>query len=172
MGMDSERLSRRTRQPGHDRTFLASEANFVAAAKQCLDPERYVVDDKPKDLIKCFGEEVGARALGLKPEASITSRATGRKFFVEVKKQGPQGNAEERAFKHHTVQFYKLLRDLYGYDYHPYVTIWCESLATLPRYTRKAVHLFEPDQYFLWPGYELEPLCEYLRARCAAWLDD
>ena len=64
------------------------------------------------------------------------------------------------------------MHELYGYDYHPYVTIWCESLAVLPRCTRKAVHLMEPDQYFLWKDYELGPLCEYLRARCVAWLDD
>jgi hypothetical protein len=171
MGMDSERLSQRRRQPGHDRTFRTSETNFVDAARRCLDSKRYEVDDRPRDLLECFGLEVGARALGLQPEASITSRQTGRKFFVEVKKQGPQGNAEERAFKHHTVQFYKLLREQFGYPYHPYVTIWCESLAVLPRYTRKAVHLFEPNQYFLWVDYELEPLCEYLGARCAAWLD-
>lgn len=171
MGMDSEKLSRRLRQPGHDRSFLTSESNFVDAARRCLDPERYEVDPRPRDLIECFGREEDARALGLQPEASITARATGRKYFVEVKKQGPAGNAEERAFKHHTVQFYKLMHDLFGYAYHPYITIWCESLAVLPRYTRKARHLFEPDQYFLWPGYELDPLCEYLRGRCEAWLD-
>lgn len=170
MGMNSERLARRERQPGHDRTFRTSETNFVMAARRCLDPQRYEVDDRPRDLVECFGQEIGARALGLQPEASITSRQTDRKFFVEVKKQGPAGNAEERAFKHHTVQFYKLMHKQFGYNYHPYVTIWCESLATLPRYTRKAVHLFEPDQYFLWKEYALEPLCEYLRARCAAWL--
>lgn len=134
------------------------------------------MDDQPRDLAAIFREEVGEqalseRALGLQPEASITSRETGRKFFVEVKKQGPRGNAEERACKHHTVQFYKLMRELFGYDYHPYVTICCESLAVLPRYTRKAHYLFEPDQYFLWADYELEPLCQYLRVRCAAWLD-
>jgi hypothetical protein len=172
MGMDSKRISRRAKQPGHDRTFLASEANFVHAAQGCLDADLYAVEAKPKDLLECFGIELGARALGLQPEASITSLRTGRKFFVEVKKQGPAGNAEERGFKHHTVQFYKLMHDLYGYGYHPYVTIWCESLAALPRYTRKAVHLMEPDQYFLWKSYELEPLCGYLRERCAAWLED
>lgn len=172
MGMDSERLSRRQRQPGHDRTFRTSETNFVEAARRCLDPELYVVDDRPRDLIECFGTELGKRALGLQPEASITSRITGRKFFVEVKKQGPAGNAEERACKHHTVQFYKLMHELYEYDFHPYVTVLCESLAVLPRYTRKARHLFEPDQYFLWENYELEDLCKYLRDRCTAWLDD
>jgi len=172
MGMDSERLSRRERQPGHDRTFRTSETNFVDAARECLDARRYLVDDRPRDLIECFGKELGERALGLQPEASIRSLVTGRLFFVEVKKQGPAGNAEERAFKHHTVQFYKLIHELYEYEYHPYVTVWCESLAVLPRYTRKARHLFEPDQYFLWVNYELNPLRDYLRGRCEAWLED
>lgn len=170
--MDSERLSRRARQPGHDQSFRAAETNFVDAARRCLDPKRYVVDDRPRDLAGCFGREGRQRPLGLQPEASITSVDTERRFFVEVKKQGPRGNAEERACKHHTVQFYKLMHDLYGYSYHPYLTILCESLATLPRYTRKARHLYEPDQYFLWVDYELEPLCAYLRGRCTAWLDD
>jgi hypothetical protein len=173
VGMDREKLSRRERQPGHDRTFLTSEANFVEAARRCLDPRRYEVTPSPKDLRKIFVEaSVGQLPLGVMPEASITSRATGRKFFVEVKKQGPQGNAHERAYKHHTVQFYKLLMARFGWNYHPYVTIFCESLAVLPRYTIQIQGLVEPDQYFLWVEYQFEPLCVYLRERCAAWLDD
>ncbi len=171
-GMDSDRLSRRPKQPGHDRTFVTSETNFVRAAQACLDASLYIVDDHPRELARIFPATlVGDRALGVIPEASITSTGSGRKFFVEVKKQGPAGNAEERACKHHTVQFYGTLRAIYGYSYHPFVTIFCESLATLPRYTRKAEFLFEPEQYFNWVDYEHEPLCEYLRGRCSAWLD-
>lgn len=171
--MDSERLSRRERQPGHDRTFLTSESNFVDAARECLDPERYNVEPSPTDLRNIFIEaSAGQLPLGVMPEASITSRQTGRKFFVEVKKQGPGGNAHERAYKHHTVQFYKILSARFGWDYHPYVTIFCESLAVLPRYTIQIQGLVEPDQYFLWANYEFEPLCLFLRGRCTAWLDD
>jgi hypothetical protein len=168
-GMDSEKLSARTRQPGHDRTFAVSETNFIAAAHRCLDPKRYTIVDHPRELAAIFTDVAGT--LGLVPEASITSVSTGRKLFVEVKKQGPAGNADERACKHHTVQFYKTLRAAYGYDYHPYVTVFCESLATMRRYTLKAQYLFEPDQYFLWVDYDLDALCAYLRARCATWLD-
>lgn len=171
MGMDSRRLSARTRQPGHDRSFGVSETNFIAAATSCLDTSRYSVSEKPRDLAALFPGKDGDRALGIVPEASITSKATGRTFFVEVKKQGPAGNADERACKHHTVEFYKTLHTHFGYEYHPFVTIFCESLAELPRYTRKARYFFEDGQYFLWRGYELEPLCEFLRSRCTAWLD-
>ena len=171
MGMDSGKLSARSKQPGHDRTFLKSELNFIEAARACLPEDEYIVIPNPTDLKRVFSTEMES-ALGVNPEAKIESRKTGRKFFVEVKKQGPAGNAEERAAKHHTVQFYKTLNNIYGYDYHPYVTVMCESLATLPRYTRKFVFLYEPDQYFLWEGYDLDKLCAFLRGRCAEWLDD
>jgi hypothetical protein len=173
MGMNSERLSARLRQPGHDRTFLASESNFVEIATRCLDPERYVVEASPADLRNIFIERAdGQGPLGVLPEASITSRTTGRKLFVEVKKQGAAGNAHERAYKHHTVQFYKQLKARYGWSYHPYVTIFCESLAELPRYAIQIRGLIEPDQYFLWTGYEPDSLSVYLQGRCTAWLDD
>jgi hypothetical protein len=105
------------------------------------------------------------------PEASITNVSTGRKFFVEVKKQGPAGNADERACKHHTVQFYKALRERFGYSYHPFVTVFCENLATDRRYTLKAEYLFEPNHYFLWVNYDLALLRGYLTGRCTEWLD-
>ena len=171
MGMDSEKLSNRAKQPGHDQTFRVSEANFVERARECLDPSLYEVQPNPLDLKFCFASREDGR-LGLDPEASITSKVTGRKFFVEVKKQGPRGNAEERACKHHTVQFYKLMKEKYGYDYHPYVTICCENLAVDRRYTAKFAHLFEPDNYFLWKDYDRDLLCSYLRSRCSDWLDE
>lgn len=170
--MDSGKLSARTKQPGHDRTFVTSEANFIAAASRCLDPALYDVVDHPRELADLFADtETEARALGVIPEAAIISLRTGRRFFVEVKKQGEIGNADERACKHHTVQFYKTLHARYGYDYHPFVTVMCESLATNRRYTLKAGYLFEPDNYFLWVGYDLDLLSGYLKERCKAWLD-
>ena len=79
---------------------------------------------------------------------------------------------DERACRHHTVQFYKLMQQLYPeYKYHPYVTVFCEALAELPRYTIKAAYVFEPDQYFLWRDYDIKLLCDYLRERCSEWLD-
>lgn len=171
MGMDSKRLSTRDKQPGDDQTYLVSEANFIEHARECLDAEKYDVVPKPKELLKIFDRLGGGRALGIKPEAVIISKATDRRFFVEVKKQNDEGNAEERAFKHHTVQFCKTLKVLYNYEYHPYVTIFCDSLATNSRYTSKFVYLIEPDHYLLWVDYDHGTLCKFLRARCAAWLD-
>lgn len=169
-GMNAEKLAARTRQPGHDRSFVVSESNFIKAATKILPAGDYRVVDHPADLRSIFGDSEGT--LGVVPEASIENIHTGRKFFVEVKKQGPNGNAEERGFKHHTVQFYKVLHDLFGYDYHPFVTVWCENLATDRRYTLKAQYLFEQENYFLWKDYDLGLLRTYLNARCSAWLAD
>jgi hypothetical protein len=169
--MDSRRLSARARQPGHDRTFTTSETNFIEAARRCLEPDGYLIQGHPRDLAAIFSGLEGERALGVVPEASIASKTTGRKLFIEVKKQGDQGNAEERAMKHHTVQFYKTLHDVYGYPYHPFVAVFCEALATNPRYTRKFSYLLEPGQYFLWVDYDFDLLCQYLRSRCELWLD-
>lgn len=170
-GMDSARLSARAKQPGHDRTFEHSESFFVEAAKRCLDPQTYEVTAKPKDLRDLFpaSDDVG-RALGIELEAVIVHRGTGKRLYVEVKKQGNAGNADERACKHHTVQFYKTMQNRFGYDYHPIVTVFCEALAVNPRYTRKSLYYFEPKQYFNWVEYDPGLLCDYLNERCSEWL--
>lgn len=170
MPMDGKKLSERLKQPGHDRTFLKSERDFVKAAKLILEPA-FVVTPNPPDLKRIFHSDA-RESLGINPEASIMSPRTKRLFFVEVKKQGPAGNAEERAAKHHTVQFYNTLANTYGYKYHPYVTVFCDSLATMSRYTTKFPYLYEPNQYFLWVDYDVTRLRTFLVERCAAWLED
>jgi hypothetical protein len=165
--MDSEKLSARAKQPGHDQTFRASETHFIDAARTILDHDRYEVVNQPRELRDLFGPRSGVQ-----PEAAIISKETGRRFFVEVKKQGDRGNAEERACKHHTVQFYKCLHERFGYSYHPYVTILCEALAVNPRYTEKAVHYFEPGHYVLWVDYNPRILADFLTLTCSNWLDD
>jgi hypothetical protein len=165
MGMDSTRLSARARQPGHDRTFRASEANFVAALHDILSPSEWRITDHPRDLSRII-----AGRFGVIPEASIEFLPTAKKMYFEVKKQGPGGNADERALKHHTVQFYRELRELTGYDYHPFATILCESLATLERYVIKHPYFFERDHYFCWVDYDLDLLADYIARIADRWL--
>jgi hypothetical protein len=165
MGMDSARLSARAKQPGHDRTFEESEANFVAALRKILPEEEWIIIPKPKDLRKVISGRYG-----VEPEASITYRATGRTMYFEVKKQGLRGNADERAAKHHTVQFYKEMQEFTGYDYHPYVTIMCESLATADRYVVKHPFYFEEDHYFCWVDYDLDSLADFIAYIAEKWL--
>jgi len=158
MGMDSKKLSAREKQPGHDRTFEVSEANFYEALCEILpDTKSFSVVDHPRDLLDIFGGHYGVR-----PEASIEYLPTGNKMYFEVKKQGDRGNAEERACKHHTVQFYKTLAARTGFSYHAYSTVMCESLATNPRYTTKSPYYFEADHYLEWVDYEFDLLSSYV----------
>lgn len=167
MGMNSAMLSRRARQPGHDRTFRTSEKNFVEALKKILDPNEWMIEDHPDDLRRFISGKYG-----IIPEASIEFLPTGRKFFFEVKKQNKSGNAEERACKHHTVQFYKEMHKLFGYDYHPFSTIMCDSLAVLSRYTTKHPFYFEEEHYFCWVDYDLDSLADYIAHIASRWLID
>jgi hypothetical protein len=155
-GMDSAKLSQRKKQPGHDRSFIQSETQFVNALKAVL-PDSYDVVDKPNTLRKLFGK------YGIVPEASIRNKTTGRIMYFEVKKQGPGGNADERACRHHTVQFYRTLAKATGMPYHAYATIFCESLATKPVYVEKYPFVIEEGHYFCWVDYDLKDLANYLR---------
>lgn len=167
MGMNSRLLSLRARQPGHDRTFRMAEENFIEALEAILDRREWEIQDHPRDLRRIIGGR-----FGIVPEASIEFLPTGRKFFFEVKKQGPAGNADERACKHHTVQFYKELHSMFGYDYHPFATIMCDSLATMERYTVKHPFYFEPDHYFCWVDYDLDSLADFVARVASQWLMD
>lgn len=170
--MNAKRLSERERQPGNDRSFVKAELDFINAARKCLDVSTYDVEPQPNDLRNLFKiTSEGERALGVVFEAVIINKKTKRRLYVEVKKQGDNGNADERACKHHTVQFYKTMKDRFNYKYHPVITIMCEALAINPRYTRKSIYYFEPDQYFNWVDYDIDKLCRYLTLRCKTWLE-
>lgn len=165
VGMDSAKLSARAKQPGHDRTFRTAETNFVEALESILDLNEWEVVDQPKDLRKIIGGRYGVQ-----PEASIRYRPTGKIMYFEVKKQGDAGNADERAAKHHTVQFYKELHDVTGLPYHPFITIMCESLATNERYTLKHPFFYEEDHYFCWVGYDLDLMADFIAHIADRWL--
>lgn len=165
MGMDSARLSARKRQPGHDRTFRRSETNFIAALNEILDLDEFDVVPRPTDLRKMLDNRYG-----VEPEASIVHKSSGRRMYFEVKKQGPAGNADERACKHHTVQFYRELAKFTGSDYHAFCTIMCESLAVLDRYVVKHKYFFEENHYFAWRDYDLDALARYIDFVCDTFL--
>jgi hypothetical protein len=157
-------LSNRFWQPGNDRSFEESEANFIAAARRIL-PSNYDVTPKPRDLADIFEE------YGIVPEAMIVSRDTGRFVFVEVKKQGSGGNAEERAYKHYAPGFIRLIEERYGLEYHPFVTVFCENLAEDARYTEKIARSLDYPHFCFWVDYRLDVLADWLDDVARTWLD-
>lgn len=158
--MSSSHLRARTRQPGHDQSWRPSEAVTATAMKLLLGP-RYLVETKPKDLRDFYGHHDG-RALGLEPEAKITDLRTGRFMYVEVKRQGPSGNAEERAYRHHTSVFERELKQRTTMPYHAYVTVFCDDLASMTRYTSKYPYHIQTGWYLCWVSYDLGVMAGFL----------
>jgi hypothetical protein len=165
--MDSGKLSRRERQPGHDRSFEHSELRFAEVVRGCL-PEDFVIEEKPNDLKSVYETFVSPRPLGIAPEAVIYWKPDNTfRVYFEVKKQGERGNAEERSYKHHTSKFIDLLKKHTGLPYHAYCSIFCEALAVHPRYTDKIKNLIHEPHYFFWVGYDEDLLCNYIKHICS-----
>jgi hypothetical protein len=167
VGMDSEKLSMRERGPGDDQTFRHSEKEFVRVLDLIFPKEEWIIEDHPTDLSRILSDR-----FGVIPEASLTNRITHRTLFFEVKKQNERGNADERACKHHTVQFYRTLQEKYKYAYHPFVTIMCDALATHERYTLKHPYFYEDDHYFCWVDYDFAEIRDFLTRIADMWLKD
>jgi len=164
--VDSRRLSLRKIQPGHVRTFTKSEDAFHAVATTFQDIEGITVERQPTSLSRFYVAEGETHRFGLRPEEEILHVPSGRRLFFEVKNQGPRGNAEERAYRHHTIEFQTRLMALFRLDYHPYFTIFTGNLATDDRYTLKFRYHIEAGHYFLWTDYTTQAgwdaLHEYL----------
>jgi hypothetical protein len=58
----------------------------------------------------------------------------------------------------------------YGYDYHPFVAVFCEKLATRARYTVKFQDLLEATNYCLWKDYDKQILKDSVN-EWLKWLD-
>jgi hypothetical protein len=156
--LNSALLSARTKQPGDDQTFVTSETNLFEVTKGILGPG-WTVTKSPADLMKVINGR-----WGIKPDVKVTNDRTGRRMFLECKKQGKTGNAYERAFRHHAPGFQARMKEIYGYSYHPFRTVFCEDLASLDCYKAKHEFFFEPGSYLCWTDYDQEIL--------ALWLDE
>jgi len=154
--LDSRRLADRLIQPGNVRTFLKSEELFHLAAADFEQRGEIIVTRKPKTLRDIFSEvgDPPRSRLGIEPDEEILHSPSGRRIFFEVKNQGDQGNAEERAYKHHTSRFTRRLQEKLGLEYHPFFTVFTGALAKNPRYTLKFRFLIEEGHYFLWDNYD------------------
>lgn len=88
------------------------------------------------------------RAHGIKPDIQVLHIPTGKPFFVEVKNQGKDGNAHERAMKYFTRSFVKQAQHaIGGIDYEPFIAVFTGELATHPRYQREISVWLEEQQY-------------------------
>lgn len=160
-------LSKRTKQPGNCRSFVKSEDELVSTLETFLDPNIFKVEDKPNELRKMF-----AGYSGIVPDAKVTHLPSNKVIYFEVKTQGDQGNAEERAYKNHTSQFQKIIKEKLGLPYHPFVVIFCGRLAENTRYIRKFEYYIEPYHFLLWKNFDKKVLWEYIRRIFNDWFSE
>jgi hypothetical protein len=155
--VDSFKLSQRKIQPGHIRRFIRSEDAFAEVAREFDGKDGLQVRFKPISLLGFYEDPTGEqKSLGLVPEAEICHTPSGRVLFFEVKNQGPRGNAEERAYRHHTAEFQDRLRKKFRLSYHPYFTIFTGNLASDRRYTMKIPYHIDAEHYFLWRDFDTD----------------
>ncbi|HKU82058.1 MAG TPA: hypothetical protein VJP76_07795 [Candidatus Tumulicola sp.] len=156
------------------RTFVRSEDAFHAVASTFQGVDGIKVVRQPTSLARFYVADGETHRFGLRPEEEILHEPSGRRLFFEVKNQGPRGNAEERAYRHHTAEFQNRVMKLFSLDYHPYFTIFTGNLATDDRYTMKFRYHIEAGHYFLWKDYQSQPgwdaLHEYLKGLIEEYL--
>jgi hypothetical protein len=154
---NAKKLAARLIQPGHDTSFKKTEKALFIALTMILPESDWTVEEHPRDLTKIIDGKYG-----IVPDVVIRHKASGRVMYFEAKKQGDSGNADERACRHHTVAFYKLIKDTLKLKYHPFVTVFCDALSTNPRYTVKHPAFFEEGNYLAWEKYDLVVLYDFL----------
>jgi hypothetical protein len=162
--MDSRKLSLRRIQPGHVRTFVKSEDAFHEVAVRFDGVDGLRVTRKPRTLKRFYEDKGETHGFGLQPEEEILHEPSGRILFFEVKNQGPAGNAEERAYRHHTQVFSERIMRLFNLDYHPYFTIFTGNLATDARYYLKFRYQILDGHYFLWKDHQSQAGWDELHA--------
>jgi len=137
--MDSVLLSQRLIQPGTFNTGAEAENRFMDAMAQA----GVEYEQNPK-LFK----EAGIWAF--QPDFLVA-----KKKIVEMKFQGPAGNAHERAYKAYMPGLIKSVKPVLGLkqeDEYPMYTIFTGEMINKNYIVKQIEQNFEPDKYFLWDG--------------------
>jgi hypothetical protein len=145
------------------RSWTTAEQQLAVLARALL-PATYAVSVHPRDLQHWYHRDTAdtGRSSGLIPDLKITDLLTGNYLFVEVKRQGGTGNAQERMYKPYTAKFVTELGGYTGLNYHPFVTVLCDNLATDGRYRRQITAHVPDGQLLFWTGYDVAGLARYL----------
>lgn len=82
----------------------------------------------------------------------------GKSYIFEIKKQGDDGNAYERAYKYYSPGMLDILNDL-GFDH--VRTVFTGDMIYVDRIIKQIKQNLLPEQYFLW-DYSDDSLKDYL----------
>ena len=140
-----------------DSAVKSSEAEraFDAIMLNYLFGTDYEYRRKPQDLKAIYGKNpYTGRPHGIVPEAVIRSRITGRAIYVEVKRQGNEGNAHERACKYFAPGIVASTREIARQPdtILPFWWIFTNGIATDAKYVQEIMHWFQgiENNVLLW----------------------
>ena len=133
----------------------------------------YILRKKPRDLKRIYG---GKRARGVVPDFSITNEKTGRKVFIEIKRQNERGNAHERAGKYFSPGLAKEGREKGNLPdgVFPFFLVFADSLASDDRYQREITKWFNEElakHFLLWKDRSPELLERFFEENMRPVLD-
>jgi hypothetical protein len=161
----SEILANRSSQPGDSLIWRRPEEEVFNVLQKVFADNEITNHPTIKNL---FGSK------SLQPDFKITNKESGRHFYVEVKYQGPRGNAHERLYKHYCPGVAESYLSKCGSTF-KIITICTGHLAVLPKYIdeiRCIVGLDNMDNVFFWTPYNTENLIEFLLTKKADWICD
>lgn len=144
-------LSGRKIQPGTEKFGKPAHDKFLEVLAEHY-PDAVVVSE-PRILKK-----LGFWALI--PDFAVTM--SGKTVLIEIKRQGPAGNAHERLYKFFTPRLMAKVTKVLRAGSYPVYGVLCDELATNPRYLRELDQQLEPHEYLLWDSYRPDLVVDFL----------
>lgn len=141
-----ERLSERENwQEEAGERGLTAEQAFAAIMEEHLRDTSFAGVPKPADLAGIYGTGTGGRPHGIRPDYSISNPETGRRVFVEIKRQRAAGNAHERACKYMMPGILNAMRQAGNQpaDVIPMWWVFTNGVAADPRYVQEIMFWFQ-----------------------------
>lgn len=176
---------------------VAAEQNFFTILTSLFEGSEYRIVDKPKEFARIYEnwplpqEEVEQiynpnknYRHGFAPDYSIENLESGKKIFIEVKRQdgwieglprsAGRGNAHERLCKYFTPGLRKVLaRESKIYESLPFWIVFIGNITRDPCRVREITCWFDEykDHFFFWRNRNPDALCEHFIDKIAPLLD-
>ncbi|MCY4182240.1 MAG: MunI family type II restriction endonuclease [Gammaproteobacteria bacterium] len=196
MGSNELRL-RENWQTHSGRLSITAEHDFYSVLSFLLEGISYRLVDKPNDFANIYEdwplsdkdyEQIynpdKAYRHGFTPDYSIENLETGKKIYVEVKRQdgwieglprsAGRGNAHERFCKYFTPGLDKILREKSGINKAlPFWIVFIGNITRDPCRVREITCWFDEytDNFFFWRNNDADALCEHFIDRISPLLD-
>ena len=196
MGSDELRLRENWQTASGEMSVLA-EKNFYKILRYLFEGTNYKITDKPKEFARIYEnwplpteeqQQIYDPGIeyrhGILPDYSIENTETGKKIFVEVKRQdgwveelprsAGRGNAHERLCKYFTPGLKKILENESKIENGlPFWIVFMGNITRDPCRVREITCWFDvySDHFFFWRKQDTDSLCEHFIDRITPLLD-